>query len=64
VVKTSSHIYIVEFKLNKSAKTALEQIKNKDYPAKYLSDGRQIIGVGINFNAGKKAIDDWAVEAF
>jgi hypothetical protein len=64
VVKTSSHIYIVEFKLNKSAKTALEQIKNKDYPAKYLSDGRQVIGVGINFNAAKKGIDDWAVEAF
>jgi hypothetical protein len=64
VVKTSSHIYIVEFKLNKSAKTALEQIKNKDYPTKYLSDGRQVIDVGINFNAGKKAIDDWAVEAF
>jgi hypothetical protein len=54
----------VEFKLNKSAKTALEQIKNKDYPAKYLSDGRQVIGVGINFNAAKKGIDDWAVEAF
>jgi Predicted AAA-ATPase/PD-(D/E)XK nuclease superfamily len=64
VVKTSSHIYIVEFKLNKSAKIALEQIKSKDYPAKYLSDGRQVIGVGINFNSSKKAIDDWAIEAF
>jgi hypothetical protein len=64
VVKTASHIYIVEFKLNKSAKIALEQIKNKDYPAKYLTDGRKVIGVGINFKSSKKAIDDWGIEEF
>jgi hypothetical protein len=64
VVKTSTYIYIVEFKLNKSAKIALEQIKNKDYPAKYLTDGRKVIGVGINFNSSKKAIDDWGIEEF
>jgi hypothetical protein len=64
VVKTPSHIYILEFKIDQTAQTALEQIKNKDYAAKYTTDTRQKVGIGINFNTEKKAIDDWVMLDF
>lgn len=40
-MKTPSHIYVIEFKLNHSAKAALQQIKNKDYVGAYQTDSRQ-----------------------
>ena len=58
-VRTKSHIYILEFKLNESAEKALQQIIDKDYPAKYATDGREIQMIGINFNSRKKAIGSW-----
>ncbi|MEY4904053.1 MAG: hypothetical protein RLZZ292_1868 [Bacteroidota bacterium] len=61
VVKTDTHIYILEFKIDKSAKTALQQITNKDYAAKYALENKQIVGIGINFDTEKKTLDDWAM---
>ena len=40
VVKTPAHIYILEFKLDKSADEALQQIKDKGYADKYAADPR------------------------
>ena len=62
VVKTPSHIYIIEFKLNQSAEKALQQIKDKDYAAKYTTENKPIVLVGINFNSRKKAIGAWKME--
>jgi len=38
VIKTKHYIYIIEFKLNKDGKTALQQIKDKGYAEKYYGD--------------------------
>ncbi len=62
VVKTSKYIYILEFKLNESAQTALDQIKNKAYAEKYYADDRQKILIGINFSSELKTVDDWKSE--
>lgn len=62
VVKTPTHIYVMEFKLNQSAKSALEQIKNKDYAGAYQADPRQKVLLGINFSSEKKTVDDWLAE--
>ena len=62
VVLTNSHVYILEFKLNQSAEKALEQIKERQYPAKYLHQNRQVVLVGINFSSRKKAVGDWKME--
>ena len=62
VVKTAKYIYILEFKLNESGKTALKQIKNKGYAEKYYSDSREKILLGINFNSTSKTVDDWKQE--
>ena len=64
VVKTPSHIYIIEFKLNQSAEKALQQIKDKDYAAKYTTENKPIVLVGINFNSRKKAIGAWKMEDY
>ncbi|UJS24383.1 ATP-binding protein [Thiothrix winogradskyi] len=62
VVKTPTHIYIIEFKLNKSAKAALKQIKDKDYAGAYRTDPRPKILLGVNFSSKAKTVDDWITE--
>lgn len=62
VVTTPTHRYIIELKLNKNAQEALNQIKQKQYAAKYADDKRSIILIGINFDSEKRMIDDWLYE--
>jgi hypothetical protein len=62
VVKTDSHIYIIEFKIDQSAATAITQIKNKAYAKKYDTENKQIVAVGISFDTEKKCVGDWAIE--
>ncbi len=38
VIETPERIYIFEFKIDQSAETAIEQIKEKEYYQKYLLD--------------------------
>ena len=64
VVKTATHIYILEFKINKSAEIALQQIKDKAYPEKYLIENKEIVMIGINFDTRKKGIKDWLLEKY
>jgi hypothetical protein len=62
VVKTLTHIYILEFKLDKTAKAAMEQIKSRDYAGAYRTDPRPKVLVGINFSSKSKSVDDWVME--
>ncbi|HFA48234.1 MAG TPA: AAA family ATPase [Bacteroidetes bacterium] len=64
VVKTETHIYILEFKLDESAGAALEQIRKKDYAEKYKLSGKKITGIGINFSSKTKSVEGWEVEYF
>ena len=59
IIKTDNNIYVIEFKINQSAKKAIEQIKTKKYAEKYADDKRQIILLGINFDTEKKRVDDY-----
>ncbi len=61
VVKTETNINIIEFKINQSAKKALQQIKDKKYTLKYANDKRPISLLGINFDTGKRTINDWVI---
>ncbi|MEY4903086.1 MAG: hypothetical protein RLZZ292_901, partial [Bacteroidota bacterium] len=62
VVTTATHIFILEFKINKSAQVALDQIKRKDYAAKFALENKEVIGIGINFSNVIKGVDDFAWE--
>lgn len=61
VIKTPGRVYIFEFKLNSTAKAAMEQINSRHYDEPYRAEGRQIIKVGINFSTAARNIDDWEV---
>ena len=62
VVQTLTDIYIFEFKFNKTADEALQQIKKQNYATKYRPSGKTITAIGVNFNSTKREIDDWIEE--
>ena len=61
LVKTPDYIYIIEFKIDKSAAEALQQIEDKQYANPFKSDGRTIFKIGINFSSKTRRIDDWKI---
>ncbi len=62
VIVNRDHIYIFEFKMNQPAKVAIAQIKEKGYAIPYLSDGKSITLIGINFSKKKRNIVEWVEE--
>lgn len=59
LMKTKDYIYILEFKINKSADEALKQIEDKQYTKPFETDGRKIYLIGINFSTSTRKIDGW-----
>jgi Predicted AAA-ATPase/PD-(D/E)XK nuclease superfamily len=59
VVETPTDVYLFEFKFNKTAQEAIDQIHKKKYAAKYQASGKNLTGIGVNFNNKEKQIDDW-----
>ena len=55
-------IYVMELKVGDSARHALEQIDARGYAKPYLTDIRQVVKVGIRFDADKHTVDEWEVE--
>jgi hypothetical protein len=62
IMETPDHVYVMEFKRDKSAAEALAQIKEKKYYEKFLASGKKITLVGVNFDSEKKTISEWVVE--
>ena len=60
-VETDDYIYIFEFKRDKSAAEALQQIEDKGYALPYAADSRTILKVGVNFDSSKRNINEWEV---
>ena len=61
VIKTKDYIYVFEFKFDKSAKEALEQIDSKDYPLAFQQDERKLYKIGVNFSSQTKNIDEYII---
>lgn len=62
IIKTKDYIYVFEFKFDKSAKEALEQIDSKDYPLAFQQDERKLYKVGVNFSSQTKNIDEYIIQ--
>ncbi len=62
LVKTATHIYAIELKLDKTAQEALDQIFVKKYLQPYQSDLRQKVAIGINFSSEKREIEAYLVQ--
>lgn len=61
LVKTHDYVYIFEFKLDKSAEEALQQIDERQYAKQFELDGRILYKVGVNFSSQTRRIDSWKV---
>ncbi|HLB53318.1 MAG TPA: AAA family ATPase [Chlamydiales bacterium] len=62
LLKTPDCIYVFEFKINKTAAEALNQIKARDYHAQFKLDKRLIMLVGASFSTQSKKLTDWVSE--
>ncbi len=52
-------IYIIEFKCNRSAQAAIDQIREKGYADRYRRRGKKIILMGISFDSEKRNVGEW-----
>ena len=62
VVDLPNDIYVIEFKLDRPAAEAMEQIKGKDYAGKYALSGKRITLIAMSFSSEKRTIVEELVE--
>ena len=61
IVQTSKFVYIFEFKIDKSADEALQQINEKGYGDQFIHDSRKLFKIGVNFSSKTRKISDWKI---
>ena len=61
VIQTPDYVYIFEFKLDKSADEALQQIEDKQYAKPFEHDSRKLYKIGINFSTQTRRMDGWKI---
>lgn len=59
VVHIKDRVYVMEFKLDGSAESALEQIREKRYGSPFLSQGKEVMALGVGFSSIEKAVTEW-----
>jgi hypothetical protein len=62
IVEMENFIYIFEFKVNKSAQSALRQIKDNEYHLPYLNKGKKVFLIGVKFTGEKRGVAAWKHE--
>lgn len=62
VVKMTDAIYVFEFKVDGTAREALEQIDSKQYAIPYAADSRRVVKIGVNFDSATRTIGEWVIE--
>jgi hypothetical protein len=59
VIQTETHIYIIEFKINKNTSIALKQIKQKEYFSPYLlQTTKTIVLIGLNVDTNTRILQN------
>ena len=61
VVFMPDAIYVMELKINGTARDALDQIEQKGYALRYATDGRRIVKVGMGFSVEKRAMTEFII---
>ena len=61
VLQTTKFVYVMEFKLEGTAESALQQIEEKQYAMPFKADGRKVFKIGVNFSAQTRNIEKWVV---
>jgi hypothetical protein len=61
IVFAKTHIFIFEFKIGKTAAEAMEQLKTRNYAAKYTEMGKTITLCALNFDKKYREWDEWLI---
>jgi hypothetical protein len=61
VMYTAHTIYVFEFKVNRSAESALKQIDEKGYMVPYEADNRKLVKCGVSFSSKTRTLEKWKV---
>lgn len=59
VAANEDYVFVFEFKLDKTAEIALDQIRERDYYRRYMDSGKKIFLVGVNFDKDAGQIEKW-----
>jgi len=62
IFDTDKYVYIIELKRDLSPEEALKQIEAKGYDKPFLSSGKEIIKLGINFSSQTRTVDGWKAD--
>ena len=62
IIETKDYIYIFEFKLDGTAREALQQIRERGYAKAYEADNRPTTLVGASFSSKTGTIEEWQTE--
>ena len=62
VVECPNYVYVMEFKMDGSAQSALAQIRERGYTKPYLADKRKVFSIGVNFSSEKGTIEEYVFE--
>jgi hypothetical protein len=62
LVQVKDYIHCFEFKLDKSADEAVQQIKDKGYLVPFAHENKKRIAVGINFSSENKKVEEFKWE--
>lgn len=58
-LEMDDYVYIFEFKMDGTAREALEQIESMGYAKPYMADSREVIRLGVNFSSTTRTVEDW-----
>ena len=61
-VQTPKFLYLMEFKLDKPAENAIEQIKEREYIQSYMNVEKTIYLVGVGFSQTERNVATWEAE--
>ncbi|BDD12854.1 ATPase AAA (plasmid) [Fulvitalea axinellae] len=59
VLEAPDAFYVFEFKLDASARQALDQIRDRQYYARYANTGKKSVLIGVNFSTETRNIQEW-----
>ena len=62
VIETPKYVYIFEYKLDRPASEAIEQIERKGYAREYGHDSRPVYRIGCTFSSETGTVSDWVCE--
>ena len=62
VIDSPKSFFLFEFKLNKSAEEAFNQIDDKFYEKRFSFEGKHVWKIGANFSSAVRNLDGWKID--